>query len=334
MTEPTTTTTSTTSSSNNKVRIHPMILAVILGLIVNFFRARWKAFHRNTTAATAGNSHRNSKGHEALFLRDYSFDQIIQTDPQDTDESVSEEERLRLQKIQSSLNKAQTGSGTQIYSHFLTDRKVLEKLNNHSLWQECMIMNENKAQTALLWMDINAKPQNIWEELAVQIWQNHPLIQQEQQQYGSNKHMIAGYEYWCNILTPDFNLDWHVDKDEIAWNANTKAKANDNDWKDRLKTPYMGAVYYGYPHTFTGGYLELFPYHPSQVPDPNPFTSATSGNSKTQQTYGGIVTERIQAEYNRMIYLNVSEWHRVTPISSGARYTLAVNIWKERPKGV
>ena len=121
---------------------------------------------------------------------------------------------------------------------------------------------------------------------------------------------LAGYEYWCNIVRPDSPLDWHVDKDEAEFSSH-----------ERLVTPYMGAVWYGFPHEFTGGgHLEIFPFHPTTIPDPTIVRDI------------GDRVERISPHYNRLVFLNVSEWHRVAPITSGARYTLAVNVWKEKPK--
>jgi hypothetical protein len=179
--------------------------------------------------------------------------------------------------------------------------------------------NNNNNNNRMSWLEWDAEPQTIWEELAVRIWNDH-----FQKSKSNDKLVFAGYEYWCNIITPEAQLDWHVDKDEDVWEQYTNADADadatqkeDADLQEGLKTPYMGAVYYGYPHVFTGGHLELFPHHPRNVPDP--------------RIYSHEYRERVQAEYNRLVFLNVSEWHRVSPVLTGARYTLAVNVWKERP---
>jgi len=41
--------------------------------------------------------------------------------------------------------------------------------------------------------------------------------------------------------------------------------------------------------------------------------------------------ERIEPLYNRMVWYNASHWHRVAPVTRGARFSLLVNLWKERP---
>jgi len=196
--------------------------------------------------------------------------------------------------------------GTQVLSDFLQDADVLAKLNDTHLWKDCTELNED----AMLWMDYGAAPKNIWEELAVKIWKSHPVIQQQLQEE-EGAATFAGYEYWCNMLRPEIPLNWHVDKDEILLEESENTQ---------LKTPYMGSVLYGYPHQFTGGYLEVFPSTPDKIPDPDHYADLADH------------VERIQARYNRLVFLNVSEWHRVTPLTSGTRYTLAVNLWKEKPR--
>jgi hypothetical protein len=85
----------------------------------------------------------------------------------------------------------------------------------------------------------------------------------------------------------------------------------------------MGAVFYGYPHTFEGGYLETIN---ADVHDLLPYER--TGDQ------GDIA--RIRAEYNRMVILNVSKWHQVSDIlDHGERYTFAANVWHdEKPKGL
>jgi Rps23 Pro-64 3,4-dihydroxylase Tpa1-like proline 4-hydroxylase len=40
----------------------------------------------------------------------------------------------------------------------------------------------------------------------------------------------------------------------------------------------------------------------------------------------------IEPIFNRMILFNASKWHKVTPITSGKRYSLAVNANSHKPK--
>jgi hypothetical protein len=120
---------------------------------------------------------------------------------------------------------------------------------------------------------------------------------------------FAGYEIWCNILSPMAPLSYHVDKDQLAY--------QESDGQN-VSSPLYGSVFYGYVHDFEGGLLEILPYDPYDVPtdmehpDPDEI-------------------ERIQAEYNRLILFNATKFHRVSPIARGHRVTLAVNVWKGLP---
>ena len=181
-------------------------------------------------------------------------------------------------------------SGMKIISQYVQDENVLRKLSSHELWQQCSDEEQH-------WMDVNASPKNILEQLAQQIWSSHELYDDD----------VAGYEYWCNILGSESTFGWHVDKSEKRMHE-----------QHILHTPLMGAVYYGYPHSnFYGGYLEIMQAHPYD--EITPF-------------YANAEIERIKPEYNRLVYLNVTEWHRVSEIrGEGKRYTLAVNLWKDKP---
>ena len=53
------------------------------------------------------------------------------------------------------------------------------------------------------WWDGKSPPENLWEELARQIWKDRHEFQE-----------AAGFEYWCNIITDQKNLPWHIDKGE------------------------------------------------------------------------------------------------------------------------
>ena len=101
------------------------------------------------------------------------------------------------------------------------------------------------------------------------------------------------FEYWVNITWNGKNLDWHQDKDEYLSSRHNK-----------LVFPKAGAVWYGQPHTVEGGYLEIL----------------NQENSTTE-------VERIQPVYNRVVVFDVSKFHRVSPVKSGTRYGLQVNLW-------
>lgn len=103
----------------------------------------------------------------------------------------------------------------------------------------------------------------------------------------------------CNILSSGSSLGWHYDKDEKKFHE-----------EGRIVSPRIGAVYYGFPHSFRGGFLEL----------------------QEDRDGSEAELERIAAEYNRLVILNVSFNHRVSEITdSGKRYTFATNVWHERP---
>lgn len=103
---------------------------------------------------------------------------------------------------------------------------------------------------------------------------------------------ISGYEYWTNTLTDTVGLDWHYDKDEVLY-----------EMTGEIVTPFYGSVLYG-DGDVTGGYLEI------------------------EQSDGEI--ERIAYKPNRAILFNAGLYrHRVSPIKSGVRKTLACNIWEK-----
>lgn len=198
-------------------------------------------------------------------------------------------------------NKAQRGIGTRIVSNFLKDEKLLQDLADHRAWFGCY---ENTRGKNTHWLDANEAPNNIFEYLATEIWREQPLLKELQR----NRN-FAGYEIWCNILTPEGPLDWHVDKDQVA---------HKESYGKNISLPFYGSVFYGYPHEFEGGYLEMTKCDQDTFPK-------TDDIDPTQ-------VERIDAEYNRLVVFNASKFHRVAPITKGTRVTLAVNIWDKRPR--
>jgi hypothetical protein len=208
-----------------------------------------------------------------------------------------------LERSQDAAQQAQKGYGTRIVSNLIDDPRILQQLTDHREWFACY---ENTRGHQTHWYDKNDPPSTIWEYLAIQMWRDQPILQTlvEEEDF-------AGFEIWCNILTPQGPLPWHVDKDQVLYEQ-SRGK--------QLQLPLYGSVWYGYPHEFTGGYLELVKYDtntwPEGMEEPDPDD-----------------IERIEAEYNRLVVFNASKFHRVSPIHSGARITLAVNVWKEKPGG-
>lgn len=182
------------------------------------------------------------------------------------------------------------GTGTQIIPFFLDDNDPMKRLlQNRTIWGADGFANR-------WWEKPSAETigDDVWRALAWKIYQNHPLLEK-----------AVGMEYWVNVLTADTPLEWHVDKDTDAWMHD-----------DRLMLPLWGAVYYGYPHSFRGGYLEVM----------------VGGVYEEWPSHVGGELERIRADYNRLVLFNASKWHRVTPITdNGERLALAVNLWDQRP---
>ena len=68
----------------------------------------------------------------------------------------------------------------------------------------------------------------------------------------------------------------------------------------------MGTIYYPVEHSFNGGFLEIY----------------SNGTDKDP--------ERIDAKFNRLIIFDAGEHlHRVTQVSNGVRYAIAINLWAQ-----
>ena len=107
---------------------------------------------------------------------------------------------------------------------------------------------------------------------------------------------VVGIETWINRADGNTKepLPWHRDRDEAHFN-NTGENIH----------PMAGIVLYGHKSIPTGGYLEIQREHGSELIEPVP---------------------------NRLIVFDSSVWHRVTPMTSGTRLTLASNLWDRHPK--
>ena len=177
-----------------------------------------------------------------------------------------------------------------VMDDFIKDDRLIETLADLKVWQ--------KLQAAeLCWWDgwWASPPIDGWQSLIHKIWS--PNIAPDQ---------IAGFEYWCNILTPQHEgLDWHYDKDE-ALAKNQK----------KIVTPLVGTIFYGFPHEFDGG-------GDLEIARP----SLKDGKDPSQ-------VERIIALHNRLVIFDASKLHRVTPFTSGIRVGLQINLWLEKPTGL
>jgi hypothetical protein len=109
-------------------------------------------------------------------------------------------------------------------------------------------------------------------------------------------YQIEGFEYWTGVYgpsKPNKDLGTHLDKDELLYKETGE-----------LVRPVIGTVYYPKNVEFEGGYLEI--------------------------ESGGEV-ERIKATYNRLIIFPAGHHpHRVTHVTSGTRYAIAINLWDRK----
>lgn len=119
---------------------------------------------------------------------------------------------------------------------------------------------------------------------------------------------LVGFEYWTGVYGdghPNTGLGNHFDKDEEHWLATGGQNGGE------VITPVIGTVFYPKQHSFDGGHLEVF----------------TDGEDKDP--------ERIAAKYNRLVIFDAGKHlHRVTQVSNGVRYAIAVNLWQSEPKAV
>lgn len=111
---------------------------------------------------------------------------------------------------------------------------------------------------------------------------------------------ISGFEYWTGVYGdghPNTDLGWHFDKDELHW------KRTD---QQEVITPVIGTVFYPRSTEHDGGYLEI------------------------ERANGEV--ERIEPKFNRLVIFNAGEdKHRVTRVTNGVRYAIAINLWLTVP---
>lgn len=118
---------------------------------------------------------------------------------------------------------------------------------------------------------------------------------------------LSGFEYWTGKYSSsdiedgrNDNLNLHNDKDEPHWHKTGE-----------VITPIMGSVYYPKSMDIDGGYLEIF----------------SRGRD--------MESERIEAKHNRLIIFPAGEYlHRVSTVTRGTRYAIAINLWDLPPSGV
>ena len=111
---------------------------------------------------------------------------------------------------------------------------------------------------------------------------------------------ISGFEYWTGVYGdghPNTNLGWHFDKDEEHW------KRTD---QNEIIRPAIGSVFYPMSTEHDGGYLEI------------------------ERSNGEV--ERIEPKFNRLVVFDAgTDKHRVTKVTNGVRYAIAINLWLKVP---
>jgi len=184
-----------------------------------------------------------------------------------------------------------------IVDDFIKDESLLEELGNDETFFE-------KNGEYMWWGGPWTSPAStLKQRLVEEIWiKNSPWDFPRYRPF-----RISGFEYWTGTHSSDelddgYNdyLNMHFDKDEPKW-----------DRDKELSVPIMGTVFYPRSMDIDGGYLEIF----SKGMDSEP--------------------ERIQAKHNRLIIFPAGRYaHRVTPVTRGTRYAMAINLWESPPLGV
>jgi hypothetical protein len=162
------------------------------------------------------------------------------------------------------------------------------------------------------WYYPQNKPNNLFEELVEKTYKDTPYWDE-----------AISYEYWCNIMEyPTKKVwPWHTDRDEDVLER-----------EKRLVFPLMGAVYYGSTHPYVGGDFHMvnsIPYEndgSSTPKNPNDDCGPTFCVSNPH-----LLQDRaeeamyVQTKFDMLLYVNVTHFHKVTKLTSGRRYALAMN---------
>lgn len=260
----------------------PVLLAVLFGCTGYFFT---DSTQQSSSGNNGGTQQGQESGKRTADNRNRTLEESKPTEPPTPVEQVGEISEGGVQVIEPYLDPQLNAS-------------MLSQLSNRETWIHC---DEGTAGYNW-WVDKDATPSNLWEELAMDLWNRfHPEMVKEG----------AGFEYWCNVLDPEmgFSLGWHQDKDEGLFSDGMM-----------LQFPLMGAVFYGYPHKFIGGDLEVVSHE---------LAEGTKNGDEAD-----VHVEEFKANFNRLIFLNVTRYHRVAPIHKGTRVTFAVNLWRDKPTKV
>jgi|TARA_R110000744_G_scaffold88486_3_gene172529 hypothetical protein len=186
-----------------------------------------------------------------------------------------------------------------IIDDFIKDDALLNDIENDSTF---FGPNGN-----FMWWDgwWNSEPNTIKKRLIEVMWKYHSP--HDFPRYESITGLV-GFEYWTGVYGdghPNTALGSHLDKDEEHWLA-----TGGNDGGE-VHIPVMGTIFYPKQHDFDGGFLEIHSKHYDKEP------------------------ERIAAKYNRLVLFEAGEHlHRVSEVTNGVRYAIAVNLWQTEPKAL
>ena len=198
------------------------------------------------------------------------------------------------------------------------DLELKDRVQNDTLWRACDTITSAAAATSTRFWFYKGQPRNIFEELAVKIYKDTPYWDE-----------AVSFEYWCNIIElgkgsfgQRLEHPWHTDRDE-----DVLAK------EKKFVTPLMGSVFYGFNLEFEGGEFHMI--------DSVPYMLGTKERAATDEchpTEGMCLSNphlfdndspadhlRVPAMFNRLIYADVSHFHKVDRVRRGKRYALAVN---------
>lgn len=149
-----------------------------------------------------------------------------------------------------------------------------------------------------------SEPKTLRQAVIKEIWdENLPFPLDE----------LCGFEYWTRTFRAGQYLGPHVDEDTFRY-SDSKI----------LTGPHVGCIYYG-PETDenNGGFLEIYP---DRIAD---FTkNALEQDMVSPLLVDVTARERIACKANRLIIFDAGHvLHGTTPVMSGKRNVMVVNVW-------
>jgi len=218
-----------------------------------------------------------------------------------------------LKNIQYEIRQAELRKqfNVSVHEDFLDESdSLLHDLQNDALWKACDTITASG--TVRLWYYPGKEPANLFERVVVRIYKDTPYWEK-----------AASFEYWCNIIDIHASGEatdhpWHTDRDEDILERERK-----------LVTPLMGAVYYGYNETYDGGDFHMVatvPYRrDSREPAEGDQCAKDLCVSQPHLLSDDESAMFVKTRFNTLLFANVTHFHKVTPVFSGRRYSLAVN---------